>query len=250
VITIADPVSGETVYFTLPGLNFGLNSAPLASNRYPRIAVMLARRFLGICLDNFYDNFCVCEPDFTRDSGQRCLSLILKGLGLPLAESKHKPMRLVFTFHGVVADFSAFRESGWVTLGIAQERGDGIADEIESVLHSNLLPEGAAAKLSGRLMFATSWACGHIGRAVSRPIYDQAVLVRSAALLPSVRGALAFLLALLRRPGGLPPRTINFGLEARPTVRSGLTPCLRKVSSPASLGSLSFQPSPSAASPS
>jgi len=41
------------------------------------------------------------------------------GLGLPLAESKHRPFRLVFTFLGVVAGFSAFRESGRVTLGIS-----------------------------------------------------------------------------------------------------------------------------------
>jgi len=76
--------------FTLPGLNFGLKSAPLAFNRYPRIAVMLARHFLGIYLDHFYDDFCICEPDFTRDSGQIHLATTLQALGLPLAAAKHK----------------------------------------------------------------------------------------------------------------------------------------------------------------
>ena len=87
------------------------------------------------------------------------------------------------------------------------------------MLHENSLPQGAAAKLSGRLMFATLWACGHIGRAVLRPVYDQASQTRDKRLLPSVRGALAFLSELLRRPGGLPPRTILFGAESRPTVK-------------------------------
>jgi len=128
VITIADPDTCETVYFTLPGLNFGLNSAPLAFNRYPRIAVMLARRFLGICLDQFYDDFCICEPDFTRDSGQIHLATILQDLGLPLAAAKHKPMSCRFIFLGVEADFSTFGTTGQVTLGISQERGDRIAD--------------------------------------------------------------------------------------------------------------------------
>jgi len=68
-------------------------------------------------------------------------------------------------------------------------------------------------------MFATLLACGHNGRAVLRPIYDQASQTRDKRLLPSVRSALAFLSELLRWPGGLPPRTILFGAESRPTVK-------------------------------
>jgi len=155
-------------------------------------------------LDHFYyDFFCICEPNFTRDSGQIHLATILQDLGLPLAAAaKHKPMsccRFIFLL-GVEADFSTFGATGQGQGSRSASRRSA-ATELATrcsnhVLHENSLPQGAAAtaklSLSGRLMFATSWACGHIGRAVLHPIYDQAPQTRDKRLLPSVRGALVF----------------------------------------------------------
>eukprot|EP00962_Isochrysis_galbana_P028952 scaffold9206_cov113-Isochrysis_galbana.AAC.8 len=116
--------------------------------------------------------------------------------------------KAAFTFLGVECDFSQFSEEGWVLLGISRERGESIANEAEAFLAADALPPGSAAKFAGRLAFATSWAAGCLGRPVLRPICDQALrdgARQVSPLLPSVRGALAFLIEVLRRPGGLPP---------------------------------------------
>jgi hypothetical protein len=46
VFCLADPETGEPLFFWLPGLNFGLASAPVAFSRFPRLAVQLCRRVL------------------------------------------------------------------------------------------------------------------------------------------------------------------------------------------------------------
>eukprot|EP00962_Isochrysis_galbana_P058556 scaffold31705_cov90-Isochrysis_galbana.AAC.1 len=38
VFCLPDPASGEPVFFSLPGLNFGLASAPVSFSRFPRLA--------------------------------------------------------------------------------------------------------------------------------------------------------------------------------------------------------------------
>jgi len=94
----------------------------------------------------------------------------------------------------------------------AMERHPYVPASIQDVLEQ---PAAGRCRQAFRPpLFATSLACGHNGRAVLRPIYDQASQTRDKRLLPSVRSALAFLSELLRRPGGLPPRTILFGAES------------------------------------
>eukprot|EP00962_Isochrysis_galbana_P007358 scaffold1991_cov111-Isochrysis_galbana.AAC.17 len=106
-------------------------------------------------------------------------------------------MAAVFTLLGVECDFSKFSEDGRVLLGISRERGESIANETEAFLAADALPPGSTAKFAGRLAFATSWAAGRLGRPVLRPIFDQTLrdgARQFSPLLPSVRGALAFLI--------------------------------------------------------
>ena len=49
-------------------------------------------------------------------SGQKCLWNAMESIGMPLAEKKHRPMAPVFTFLGVLADFSALRSKRVVQL--------------------------------------------------------------------------------------------------------------------------------------
>jgi len=182
----------------------------------------LCRRVLGIVLTHFYDDFCVVDPVDGGGSAQEALREVMASIGLPLSAEKHVPMTAVFTFLGVECDFSQFSVEGRVLLGISRERGESIANEAEAFLVADALPPGSAAKFAGRLAFATSWAAGRLGRPVLRPIFDQALrdgTRQVSPLLPSVRGALAFLIEVLRRPGGLPPRSFRFARAARPSVR-------------------------------
>jgi hypothetical protein len=176
-----------------------------------------------MAITHFYNDFCIVDPAFCEKSAQETLQAVMVSIGLSLSAEKHVPMSERFTFLGVERDFSEFSDEGTVTLGISRERGESIANKAEAYLAADALSAGASAKFAGRLTFETSWAAGLLGRAVLRPIYDQAPMSGSRApspLLPSVRGALRFLVEILRRPGGLPPRTFRFSRPKRPTVRN------------------------------
>lgn len=222
VFCLPDPETGEPCFFSLPGLNFGLASAPVSFSRFPRLAMQLCRRVLAVVLTHFYDDFCVIDPAAGGSSAQDALRAVMESIGLPLSSEKHVPMSERVSFLGVECDLSDFQKEGEVRLGISKERGESIANEAEAFLAADALPPGSAAKFAGRLAFATSWAAGRLGRPVLRPIFDQAHRDgerQISPLLPSVRGALAFLIEVLRRPGGLPPRIFRFARAAKPTVR-------------------------------
>jgi hypothetical protein len=62
VFCLADPETGDPIFFWLPGLNFGLASAAVSFSRFPRLAVQLCRRVLGMAITHFYDDFCIVDP--------------------------------------------------------------------------------------------------------------------------------------------------------------------------------------------
>ena len=52
----------ETVFLTLPGLNFGLKSAVVSFNRFPLVAVRLLRELFGWTGGSYFDDFVTVEP--------------------------------------------------------------------------------------------------------------------------------------------------------------------------------------------
>eukprot|EP00962_Isochrysis_galbana_P047764 scaffold19689_cov81-Isochrysis_galbana.AAC.1 len=93
-------------------------------------------------------------------------------IGLPLALDKHVPAATAFIFLGVRTDFGDIPTTGALTLGVTRERCDSIADAAEHALSSNHLTAADAARLTGKLAFATQWAAGRWGRAPMRPLND------------------------------------------------------------------------------
>jgi len=245
---LIDPDTGEVVYFTLPGLNFGLSSAPISFNRYPRLAVHLLRRVLAVPVTNFYDDFCTVEPAFTKGSGQKALWTVMEDFGLPLARQKHPPMATVFCFLGVEFDASRFASDGIFVARVSQERYDSIADSCDYHRGLGRLSGADAARLTGRLNFATSWAAGWWGKAVLRPLHDLAKgEAPDGALRPSTSAALRFFSAALRRPGGLPPRELDLSADhesGRPAVRI-YSDAMYVPGQPAGLGFVNFFPASS-----
>jgi hypothetical protein len=146
------------------GLNFGLTSAPTLFSRVPRLAIQLLRRVLGIATTYFYDDFCTVNPEFACPrpdaSSQSCLRETMKMFGLPLAPEKHVTAGRSFIFLGVRTDFEGIPSTGTLTIGVTGERCDSIADAAEHALVAGRLSTADAARLTGRLAFATRWAAG------------------------------------------------------------------------------------------
>jgi hypothetical protein len=143
----------------------------------------------------------------------------MKSFGLPLAADKHVPAGKVFIFLGVRTDYAELPSTGKLTIGVTNERCNSIADAAEHALATGRLTAAEAARLTGRLGFATRWAAGRWGRAPMRPQSD--IACRHAAgtpLLAGARASLGFFAEACRR--GIPPRrVIVFGAPTGPAVR-------------------------------
>lgn len=75
----------------LAGFNFGLVSAVCGYNRWPCLVVSAARAWLGCCVDSYFDDAFVGEPQLAEGSGQRALGKLAELLGTPFAPAKHQP---------------------------------------------------------------------------------------------------------------------------------------------------------------
>ena len=143
-------------FFVLPGFNFGLVSAVLAFNSFPRAMIHFARLLLGVPCDHFYDDAVVVDITEHATSAQVALRLLFMLVGVPFADDKHKEMRAVGPYLGIITDLSSLEADGVVRLRIKPERQRKLIRDIEVVLQSGILTSGDAGKLEGKLMFASS----------------------------------------------------------------------------------------------
>jgi hypothetical protein len=222
IVALWDPSSppGRVVYVQVHGFNFGLKSAVLHFNRYAIFVSRAATRMLRVCNAQYYDDFCVAEPAFTRGQARTLLRGLAALLRLPFSDDPRKslPMAPCRAFLGVVHDFSGIA-GGFVTSGPSAERVRDLCDRITAILGPRRPAAGEAdslVKLTGALQFTLSWAAGRCGRAALQPLYA-AVHSRAGPRLlgADVRQALAFLLALLPV---LRPRRFRLRGPARPPV--------------------------------
>ena len=219
VVAIWHPMRRETVFLTLPGLNFGLKSAVVSFNRFPLVAVRLLRELFGWTGGSYFDDFVTVEPRFCEGSGQEVLGAVMQMLGLPVSPEKHIPLASIFVFLGVETDFSRLRAAHKVWLGVTAERQGRLRESIAGILAGGALSAGEASKLAGRLAFATSWAAGKFGRAVLQPLFARAAATDGGTSLGEfgVREALTFFESALEE--GLPPRVYDLNPEAAASVQ-------------------------------
>jgi len=77
VVEVWNPFELRTEYFLLAGFNFGLLAAVCAYNRWPRFTVTVARAWLGCCVDSYFDDCFVGEPQYAGGSGQLAMSTLV-----------------------------------------------------------------------------------------------------------------------------------------------------------------------------
>ena len=217
VVALYHPERRCVVYATMSGFNFGKVAAVTQFNRYSRFVERVMRAVFAWCGCSYFDDFCTVEPAFAGDSGQRVLAAVMRILGVPLASEKHVPMSGRFTFLGVETNLAQFAGRAIVELGIAAERATRLAEAIEAMLEVGVCAPAEAARMAGRLGFASSWAQGRFGRALMQPLYRQQE-GSGSEIGRALRYALLAFLHLLRR--GWRPRRFRFDWRRwRPTVK-------------------------------
>ena len=101
VVALWHPVERRVVFSTLPGLNFGLQAAVVAFNRFPDLAVRLLRGIFAWTGTHYFDDFLTVEPRACAGSGQEVLREVMALLGLPVSPEKHVDAAATFVFLGV-----------------------------------------------------------------------------------------------------------------------------------------------------
>ena len=215
VVAVWNPFERRPEFFILAGFNFGLLSAVCAYNRWPRFAVSAARCWLGCCVDSYFDDCFVGEPQYAAGSGQRALVSFAALLGTPFAPKKHEPPSEFPTFLGVVTDLSRIRLHGEMAISIKQSRKDSIRDLAESILRDGCVSGPQASKLTGKARWMLCPCFGKVGIAVMQPLYKVgpgAAVPLSVELSESVQAIR--LLAI-----SMPPRVVPvIASSAPPTV--------------------------------
>jgi len=92
VVAIWDPAREGVAYYTMDGHNFGLSAAVLSFNRVSQLLATVARRFFGVAVAAYFDDFCVVEPKFAGSSGKRVLRALSELLGMEFSRDKDVPM--------------------------------------------------------------------------------------------------------------------------------------------------------------
>ena len=212
VVAVWNPFEHRTEYFLLAGFNFGLLSAVCAYNRWPRFAVSAARCWLGCCVDSYFDDCFVGEPQYAGGSGQRAMGLFVAMLGTPFAPVKHEAPSELPTFLGVVTDLSRVASHGEMSVSIKQSRKDSIRDLAESILRAGCVTGSQASKLTGKARWMLCPCFGKIGIAVLQPLYKVgigATVPLSTELSESVQ-------AIRVLADSMPPRVVPVQVSSEP----------------------------------
>ena len=199
VVSLMDPDSGGLKFFLVPGCNFGLTAAVVAFNRVPEFMVHVARRMLASCVSHFFDDYPVCEPEWSAKSSQLFLGLLHDIIGLPFSLEKHRLADDTADYLGIQNDFSTVHIDGHVQVRMTPSRRETLDAIISKALKDDSLSPAEASSLHGKLQFAMSASFGKIGRSALLLLRDREVSVSTPFSLSKVlRQSLCFLKQLVR----------------------------------------------------
>ena len=181
------------------GHNFGHTSSVCNYNRTPLLCCQIARHFLAIPQEAYFDDF--NTPDFKTtdkpDSGAaEGMHAIHSILGLLLERRKHQPPATANAFLGVITDVSqAAASDPYVEFRPAPGRIQRIRAAFHRASRLGLSPH-AAQVLIGKLGFLLHAAWGKVGRAALQPLVARAGIPSpspaDSAWTPQLAGAAAF----------------------------------------------------------
>ena len=205
VVAQWDPKAKLVRFFVLRGLPFGCVSSVLHFNRLPAFICTVMRCYFGVCVTNFYDDYCIAEPASTAASAQWCLRRVHEILGFLLDPSKHMKAAVMNPFLGVVTDFSQVLH-GVVIFRIKNDRRQKLLRALQALLDSRKCTPASASSMRGKLYFTAGTCFGRIGvpalQAFTNRQYSSAT-----RLTPALTAAILFFIALLTDP---PPKVTQF----------------------------------------
>ncbi|KAF4681813.1 hypothetical protein FOZ60_011548, partial [Perkinsus olseni] len=152
VVLLRDPSSGKASAFFHVAQPFGASSSVINYCRVSQALAHLGRILLALILINFLDDYFAPERASSVDSGYEAWRWLHVILGWRLKEPKCV---------GPTSDLSVLglgisTSGGSLHLSLPEEKKAKIIDKIQEALSEDRLSSSAAAKLAGRLLFAST----------------------------------------------------------------------------------------------
>ena len=156
----------EWVFFQFWTMPFGLAGAVLDFNRVSAFFVVAARRWLGIRVLGFYDDFKITEPRECVPSAEAIFCDFVHWFGLKLDDAKAQWMSFVTKFLGSFEIFDCEGSPDLLAFIPIDDRVKSISETITEILNVGRVPLGRLSFLRGRLTHLASSMTGRLGHSV------------------------------------------------------------------------------------
>jgi hypothetical protein len=224
IVALVNPATGKTVFFCIRGHNFGVAAAVVNYCRKSALFTELCRRFLGVLVHNYVDDFTCADllaskgTEVAMRSGQMLAvgssqgalhyMAIKLNVSLTREPGKMVPWRVDPTSCGVQTDLSRWSTHGIINMRVKESSRVKVIAMVTDVLQRGHVSVSLAESITGKLRYVMG-CMGRVGLAATNPLTkfchcgESGERPISAPLFASLR----FILSLLR--GQLPDFSIR-----------------------------------------
>ena len=175
VVMVWHPWNKEWVFGQTSGLLFGITGAVLHFNRIPALIVALARRWLAIPVQNFFDDFRILDLARSNGSANRFFCLLVEEiLGFRIDPKKEQKPDYRGIFLGNVEDYNVAGEEDIMMVAPKPGRKEAIQEFVNEAIKHKCLHPGEAKTLRGRMIHYASTCAGRVGKGILHFINEQA----------------------------------------------------------------------------
>ena len=216
VVMVYHPIRKMWVFGEAKGLLFGLTGSVLHFNRVPAFITAVARRWLALPVQHYFDDFRLFDVKVSRGSVNKYFKLLLDAvIGYRIDPAKESIPAPMLTFLGNVEDYDPKDEDDAVQLRPKEGRAATIEASVDEAIRDEALQEGAAKTLNGKMLHFAATSAGRFGKGILYHVAD-----RAAGTTPVWYENLLFNLVFIKYLlGHNIPRTITLRPDSSAGVR-------------------------------
>ena len=197
IVMVWHPDERKWVYAESKGLLFGLTGAVLAFNRVPALIVALARRWLAIPVQNFFDDFRIIDIMKSGGSANKFFCTFVEEIiGFKMDSAKEQKPNHEAIFLGNLEQYKVPYKVDFMKIAPKPGRRESIREFIMEILSVAKLTPGDAKTLRGRIIHYSSTCAGRVGKGILYYVNEQASM-RFAEWSEGLKFNLLYLLELL-----------------------------------------------------
>ena len=172
-VMVWHPVRNKWVFGESSGLLFGITGAVLAFNRVPAFAVAVARRWLGIPVQNFFDDFRILDIQRSKGSANRFFRMLMEEiLGYRIDAAKEQAPSPRALFVGNIEDYHVPGEPDVIMVRAKEGRRESLAEEMRAIMSRGRLTPGEAKSIRGKLIHYANACAGRVGKGILHHINE------------------------------------------------------------------------------